>query len=162
LALIYLGCGIFSYSFNLYEVAFLKPKCINKMKKLPQLGLIVVFITTASFTLFQTKPWNVSADKAKAVNAVKSNAASIAEGKTLWITHCASCHGKTGLGDGTKAVQLETTPPDFTKAALQGQTDGSLFYKTSEGRGDMPGFKKKIPEQEDLWNLVNFIRSLKK
>ena len=80
----------------------------------------------------------------------------------MWTTHCASCHGKTGLGDGTKAAQLETTPPDFTKSAFQSQTDGSLFYKTSEGRGDMPGFKKKIADQEDLWNLVNFMRSLKK
>jgi mono/diheme cytochrome c family protein len=132
------------------------------MKKLTHLTLIVVFITTASFTLFQTKPWNVPADKAKLANPEKSSATSIAEGKTLWTMHCASCHGKTGLGDGTKAAQLETTPPDFTKAAFQGQTDGSLFYKTSEGRGDMPGFKKKIAEQEDIWNLVNFMRSLKK
>jgi mono/diheme cytochrome c family protein len=132
------------------------------MKKASLLTLIVVFITTASFTLFQAKPWNAPADKAKAANAVKSSAASIAEGKTLWTTHCASCHGKTGLGDGTKAAQLETTPPDFTKSAFQSQTDGSLFYKTSEGRGDMPGFKKKIADQEDLWNLVNFMRSLKK
>lgn len=132
------------------------------MKKLPLLTLIVVFITTASFTLFQTKPWNVPADKAKLVNPVKSDASSIASAKTLWSQHCASCHGKTGLGDGTKAAQLETTPPDFSKAATQGQSDGALFYKTSEGRDDMPSFKKKIPDQEDIWSLVNYMRTFKK
>ncbi len=132
------------------------------MKKITLMMLIVVFIITASFTLFQTKPWNVPADKAKAANPVKTSASSIAEGKTLWNTHCASCHGKTGLGDGTKSAQLETAPPDFTKAIFQGQTDGSIFYKTAEGRGDMPSFKKKIADQDDLWNLVNFMRSLKK
>lgn len=132
------------------------------MKKVSVLTLIVVFITTASFTILQTKPWVVPADKAKAANPVKGDAGSLATGKTLWNQHCASCHGKTGLGDGTKAAQLETTPSDFSKAAFQGQTDGAMFFKTSEGRGDMPSFKKKIPDQEDIWALVNFMRSFKK
>jgi len=132
------------------------------MKKISILSLIVIFITTASFTYFQTKPWNVPADKAKTANSVKTSAASIAEGKTLWSTHCASCHGKTGIGDGAKASTLNTAPPDFTKSSFQGQTDGSIFYKTAEGRGDMPSFKKKIADQDDIWNLVNYMRSLKK
>ena len=132
------------------------------MKKITLMMLIVVFITTASFTLLQKKPWNVPADKAKVTNPIKSDAGSIASAKTLWSQHCASCHGKTGLGDGTKAAQLDTAPPDFSKSATQGQSDGSLFYKTSEGRDDMPGFKKKIPDQEDIWNLVNYMRTFKK
>jgi len=132
------------------------------MKKLPILGIIIVFITTASFTFFQNKPWAVPDKAAKTANPVKSDASSLAAGKALWGQHCASCHGKAGLGDGSKAAQLETTPPDFSKAAVQGQTDGSLFFKTSEGREDMPSFKKKIPDQEDIWNLVNYMRSFKK
>jgi hypothetical protein len=32
----------------------------------------------------------------------------------------------------------------------------------TEGRDDMPSFKKKLPEADDRWNLVNFIRTLKK
>jgi mono/diheme cytochrome c family protein len=132
------------------------------MKKIPILSIIIVFITSASFTLLQTKPWAVPDKAAKTVNAVKSDAASVAAGKDLWGQHCASCHGKTGLGDGTKAAQLETTPPDFSKAVVQGQSDGALFFKTVEGRDDMPSFKKKIPDQEDIWNLVNYMRTLKK
>ena len=132
------------------------------MKKLSILTIIVIFITSASFTLLQTKPWAVPADQAKMSNPLKGDAASLATGKTLWNQHCASCHGKTGLGDGSKSAQLETTPPDFSKAAFQGQTDGALHYKTSEGRGDMPAFKKKIPDQEDIWALVNFMRTFKK
>ena len=132
------------------------------MKKLSVLTLIIVFITTATFTILQTKPWVVPADKVKAVNPLKGDASAIANGKTLWNQHCASCHGKTGLGDGSKSAQLETTPPDFSKAAFQGQTDGAIHFKTAEGRGDMPAFKKKIPDQEDIWALVNFMRTLKK
>jgi len=26
----------------------------------------------------------------------------------------------------------------------------------------MPSFKKKIPDQEDIWNLVNYMRTFKK
>lgn len=132
------------------------------MKKFPLLSLIIVFITTASFTLFQNKPWAVPEKAAKTANPVKSDVSSLAAGKALWGQHCASCHGKAGLGDGSKAAQLETTPPDFSKAAIQGQSDGALFFKTSEGRGDMPSFKKKIPDQEDIWSLVNYMRSFKK
>jgi len=125
-------------------------------------GTIVLTIITGFMTLQQKKPWLVpDADKNK-VNPIKADASSISDGKILWAKHCQSCHGKTGKGDGTKAAQLKTEPGDFTLAATQSQTDGSLFYKISKGRDDMPEFKKKIPENDDIWSLVNFIRTMKK
>jgi mono/diheme cytochrome c family protein len=51
---------------------------------------------------------------------------------------------------------------DFAKEVVQKQSDGSLFYKIHEGRDEMPTFKKKIPEESDVWSLVNYIRTLKK
>jgi len=108
------------------------------------------------------KPWPVP-DKYKSMkNPVASDAESIATGKALWSTHCKSCHGAKGMGDGPKAAQLKTEPGDFSLAEVQSQTDGSFFYKISEGREDMPSFKKKIPDQEDIWSLVNYMRTLKK
>ena len=133
-----------------------------KSKILVALAVGTVTVISTGFVLEQTKPWAVPDKALKTANPVKTSPASIAAGKTLWSQHCSSCHGKMGLGDGSKAAQLETTPPDFSKAAFQSQSDGSLFFKTSEGRKDMPSFKKKLPEQEDIWNLVNFMRSLKK
>ncbi len=124
--------------------------------------LAISLVSVAFTTDQQPKPWPVPEKNAKAVNPVKSDASSISAGKSLWSMHCASCHGKTGLGDGTKAAQLKTSPSDFSKASFQAQSDGSLFYKISEGRDDMPSFKKKIPDQEDIWNLVVFVRTLKK
>jgi mono/diheme cytochrome c family protein len=108
------------------------------------------------------KPWNVPDKDAKVSNPVKSSAESISDGKALFAKHCQSCHGKTGLGDGTKASELKTEPGDFSKADFQKQSDGSLFYKISEGRDDMPSFKKKISDANDIWNVVNFVRTLKK
>jgi mono/diheme cytochrome c family protein len=108
------------------------------------------------------KPWNAPEKNAKTANPVASNPESIKAGAVLFAKHCQSCHGKKGLGDGTKASELKTEPGDFSIAAFQGQSDGSLFYKISEGRDDMPSFKKKIPEANDVWNIVNFLRTLKK
>jgi mono/diheme cytochrome c family protein len=122
----------------------------------------ISFISVAFKVDQQPKPWVVPEKNAKAVNPVKSSAESISAGKSLWSQHCASCHGKTGLGDGNKAAQLKTQPGDFSKATTQAQSDGSLFYKISEGRDDMPSFKKKIPEQEDIWSLIVYVRTLKK
>lgn len=81
-------------------------------------------------------------------------------GEELWEKHCRSCHGKEGLGDGPKAAQLETPSGDFTSEKFHAQSDGEMYYKTLEGRGDMPGYKKKIPYEEDMWALVNFMRTL--
>ena len=126
---------------------------------------LFVSIANISFTVknnFQANPWSVPEKDKNAKNPQASDAGSVAEGKELWTTHCKSCHGAKGLGDGPKAAQLKTDPGDFSKSSVQSQTDGSLFYKLTEGRDDMPSFKKKIPEAEDRWALVNFIRSLKK
>lgn len=125
--------------------------------------LPAVFIVLASFTLMQQpKPWAVPDKYAKMTNPVKSDPTSIAAGKALWAKHCQSCHGKSGKGDGPKAAQLKTVPDDMTKADVQKQTDGALFFKTSEGREDMPSFKKKIPDQEDIWTVVNYMRTFAK
>jgi mono/diheme cytochrome c family protein len=108
------------------------------------------------------KPWNAPAGEAAKANPVKSSPESIADGKALYAKHCQSCHGKTGLGDGTKASELKTEPGDFSKAAFQSQSDGAIYYKIAEGRDDMPSFKKKITDQKDMWSIVNFVRTLKK
>lgn len=135
------------------------------MKKKATLIFLITGLIAASFTLkmnIQPKPWPVpAADKAKK-NPVASSAESIKAGKELWSMNCKSCHGSKGLGDGSKAAQLKTEPGDFSLASFQSQTDGEIFYKSSVGRDDMPASKKKIPDEEDRWNLVNFIRTLKK
>ena len=98
----------------------------------------------------------------KMKNPVKADKESISLGKSLYVKHCKSCHGSKGLGDGSKAAQLKTKCGDFSSANFQSQTDGSIFYKTKEGRDDMPSFKKKIPEDEDIWSIVNYLRTLKR
>lgn len=130
--------------------------------KLFKSSLLLVSFFIFSFTYYQAKPWAVPDKYLKMDNPVKSDPESIKSGKSLWIKHCQSCHGKTGLGDGNKAAQLETVMEDFSTKLVQDQPDGALFYKTIEGRDEMPTFKKKIPDQEDIWSVVNYIRTFKK
>jgi mono/diheme cytochrome c family protein len=135
------------------------------MKPLVTILIVITGILAASFTysvLQDKKPWSVPDNYKTMKNPVASNSESIGEGKELYGQHCKSCHGAKGLGDGPKASQLKTEPGDFSKADFQAQSDGALFYKTSEGRDDMPSFKKKIPDAEDRWSIINYMRTLKK
>lgn len=135
------------------------------MKRIFLILALIMGLSGISFTVINNidpKPWPVPANFKSMKNPVAADATSIAEGKALWNTHCKSCHGAKGLGDGSKAAQLKTEPGDFSKPVVQNQTDGELFYKMSEGRDDMPNFKKKLPDADDRWSLVNFMRTLKK
>ena len=125
-------------------------------------GLLMVSSLLYSFTYYQAKPWAVPEKNAKMANPIKADAESLKIGKEVWSKHCASCHGKTGAGDGSKAAQLETAMEDLSASSVQGQSDGELYYKVSEGREEMPTFKKKITDSEELWSVVNYMRTFKK
>ena len=102
----------------------------------------------------QPKPWDVPANFKTMKNPVAKGDASNKAGLALYTKNCASCHGKTGLGDGVKARMLKEFPGDFSGAFYQNQTDGEHFYKTKTGRGEMPKYEGKIPDN-DIWNVVN-------
>lgn len=103
----------------------------------------------------QTKPWPVPEKYQKMKNPVKYDKTAAA---TLWTKHCKSCHGKAGKGDGPKAAQLDTPSGDFTTQTFKKQSDGALFYKSWIGRDDMPNYEKKIPDEDDIWQLVHYMR----
>ncbi len=137
------------------------------MKTTQKIATIMVAAVIAVVFLFgnavhaqaKAKPWPVP-DKDKAMKA--SAKADLATGKELWAKHCKSCHGSKGLGDGPKAASLKTHPGDFSSAAFQASTDGELFYRTDKGRDEMPAYEKKIPDANDRWALVAYMRSMKK
>ena len=147
--------------FNLFNYS---PKHSIMKKKISIALTAMIAIALFAFAphgSLQPKPWPVPDAFKNKANPVKSDAASINTGKNLYNQHCKSCHGNKGKGDGPKASQLDTECGDFTKASFQSQTDGAIFYKTSEGRKDMPSYKKKIPEANDIWAVINYLRSLK-
>ncbi len=125
-------------------------------------GLFTICIICSSFitNAQSSTPWVVPDKYVTMPNPVKSDAKSLAAGKALFQVNCEPCHGKKGLGNGTKAPDLKTTPGNFTTAVFQAQTDGTIFYKMTEGRKEMPKSKKDLPNDIDRWNLVNYLRTL--
>jgi mono/diheme cytochrome c family protein len=124
--------------------------------------LILIFaISLMSLSRYQQKPWVIDTKYKTMKNPVKSDEASIAAGKVLWNKNCASCHGKTGLGDGVKARNLETPAGDFSKPVYQNQSDGEIFGKTKIGRDEMPKYDGKLSD-EDIWAITNYSRTMKK
>jgi len=71
------------------------------------------------------------------------------------------CHGKDGDGKGDMASDVKNVT-DFTNPdALKNSTDGALFYVIRNGKGEMPPEGDRAKDN-DIWNLVNYIRSLAK
>lgn len=132
------------------------------MKKFLFATLTLVF----AFSLFSfiassdKKPaWEIPAKYKTMKNQKKGDKASIALGKTLYGKHCKSCHG-SGKGDGAKAASLKTEMDDVTTAAYKALPDGSKYYMSFVGRGDMPNFEKKIVDEEERWAIINYLDSL--
>lgn len=131
------------------------------MKNVKLFFVSVLILAFGVSVIAQPKPWEVPANFKSMKNPVAKGDASNKAGMALYTKNCASCHGKTGLGDGVKARALKEFPGDFSIVAFQNQTDGEHFYKTKLGRGEMPKYEGKLSD-EDIWNLVNFMRTFKK
>ena len=130
------------------------------MKKYLFAALTIVFaMSLLSFVAAEKKAWDVPA-KYKAMKIQKKgDAASVALGKTLYTKYCKSCHG-AGKGDGPKASSLNTKMDDFTSPAFKALPDGSKYYMSFVGRGDMPNFEKKVVDEEERWAIINYMNSV--
>jgi mono/diheme cytochrome c family protein len=121
--------------------------------------LVFNLITTRSFG--QLTPWVAPKVADNVKNPMSGNNSTIAETKKLYITNCSPCHGDKGRGDGPAAQGLNPKPADHTSVKVQSETDGAIFWKLSEGRNPMPGYKK-IFSEDQRWELVNYIRTMAK
>jgi mono/diheme cytochrome c family protein len=84
--------------------------------------------------------------------------ASVAMGGQLYDQNCASCHGKTGKGDGPQATGPMT---DFTDEATMAQKTGEEFYQAvANGKEPgMPAYASQFNEDQ-LRALADYVRAL--
>ena len=96
----------------------------------------------------------------KLKNPIPSDGPSIEEGRKLYLRHCASCHGPSGKGDGSMAL-AGGTPANLTDETWDhGSSDGEIFVVIRDGTSsDMEPYKDRLTEKQ-MWQLVNYIRSL--
>jgi copper transport protein len=92
-------------------------------------------------------------------NPVPANAQSVAAGKKLFQDNCVTCHGPDGRGDGPAAANLNPKPSDF-RLHMPLHTDPQFYTFIHDGYPGtaMPAFKSAF-SANDIWNLVNFLRS---
>ncbi len=93
-------------------------------------------------------------------NPIPSSAESIATGRQRYVFTCRQCHGNRGTGDGDMA-HAGGDVPDFTDDVwLHGSSDGEIFLVIRNGvSADMQPYNQQL-EEEDIWHLVNYLKSL--
>jgi mono/diheme cytochrome c family protein len=84
--------------------------------------------------------------------------ASIARGKTFFLQNCQSCHDEDGRArSAAVAIAADLTNPDKWKF---GTGDAQLFKTIKNGAAEaMPPFGADLKDDQ-IWDIVNFIRSL--
>jgi len=111
-------------------------------------------------------------DPAKIKNPVPSSPESIAAGKKSYDINCAGCHGPKAEGAEKAGIVLSVIedqggkqPPDLSDDKWDhGSSDGEIFTTITKGVGPqffMAPFKGRISDT-DIWNTINYLRSLAK
>ena len=99
------------------------------------------------------------AEEARALqNPVAYASETVRAGRNTYLRLCQYCHGADGRAQAN---------PDFEAPSLRdpdqwrfGTTDGEIFVSIRDGAGhEMPPFAKQL-EDEKIWQVVNFIRSI--
>ena len=133
----------------------------NNMNRTVKTIFSILVVAVFMLAFKPNTPWIAPESAKKLVNPLKADELTIAEGKKIYAKECQSCHGKRGEGDGPGSANLNTQMKSFTEAEFKKQSDGEIFWKATEGRGEMPAGKKKLSETQ-RWQTVLFMRTLKK
>ena len=99
------------------------------------------------------------------------------QGRALYKTYCAACHGSEAKGDGPKAAKLKIRPPDLTRISAR---QGGIFplmrieriisgeEELARGHGPMPVWGpvfSQVDRDQDLGkvridNLARYLRDI--
>jgi len=126
------------------------------------------FLSLSALALFAIAPAPTPAFAAgaapQATNPVKQTPAGLDRGKKLYAIDCALCHGDNGNGKTDLATSMNVTLSDWTDPkSLADKPDQELFDAIRKGKGDkMPPEDAGRAKDDDVWNLIHYIRGLSK
>ena len=97
-------------------------------------------------------------------NPLRSSPEVLSEGRVIYQTHCVSCHGESGEGDGQAAMGLSPSPANLRFMINTPMiSDGYLMWTLSEGgtflNTAMPAYGQVLSESE-RWKVIHFLRTL--
>jgi mono/diheme cytochrome c family protein len=126
-------------------------------------GLFALVLTWLGSVAY-AQGWQIPRGALTEASPLSPVPAVLAKGKTLYVAHCAKCHGLKGKGDGPdKTNDLAHRPADLTDAfRARLNPDGVLFYKIWNGRAQptMPALKTKLT-RNDVWAIVEYVKTLR-
>jgi len=127
-------------------------------------SVAIYLLISCCFTLgaaAQETGWRVPSWADTAVRPFTVTKAAVAEGKNIYSTYCAACHGKEGNGKGAPGISFEVQPASFRDRETMKQKDGTLFWKITKGHGAMPGFASSLTIDQ-RWKVVAYLREFSK
>jgi mono/diheme cytochrome c family protein len=102
-------------------------------------------------------------DTSQSTAAKKLNPEAQVKAKKLYEQDCALCHGSNGDGKTDLAKDMSLTMLDWTDAkSLSTMSDQALFDAIRKGKGKMPGEDDSRAKNDDVRNLVTYIRKFGK
>ncbi len=116
--------------------------------------LIFAGLLAAQNSAYVSDPhWKAPAKAELERNPLKGSTDAVQHGRELFASQCSMCHGSDGQGLANAA--------DFHLRSVQAQSDGSLFWKITNGNQQkgMPAFSGL--SDHDRWSLVSYLRTFK-
>ena len=102
-------------------------------------------------------------DASQASAAKKLSPEAQARAKKLYEQDCALCHGSSGDGKTDLAKDMSLTLLDWTDPkSLSTMSDQALFDAIRKGKGKMPGEEDARAKNDEVRNLVTYIRKFGK
>jgi len=129
------------------------------VKSFALFAVVVLFVVAAS-SAPALPPQEASQP---AAGGKKASAESMTKAKKVYEMDCALCHGSTGDGKSDLAKDMSLTMMDWTDPkTLAGQSDQSLIELIRKGKGKMPPEDASRASNDEVKNLVLYIRKFAK
>ena len=81
-------------------------------------------------------------------------------GREQYDIFCSPCHGRLGDGEGMVARRGFHFPKNFDSDRLRQVPPGYLYQVISNGYGGMGDYADQIPDADDRWAIVAYLRAL--
>ena len=130
-------------------------------------GVVLLVACWVTVAVTQTSGGKGDPEAAKIKNPVAATPDSLAAGEKTYQSACAPCHGKDAKGGIVLSIIEDrggNQPPDLIDDKWDhGSSDGEIFTVIKKGIGPdffMAPFDGRITETE-MWNVVNYVKSLR-
>ncbi|MGH9475782.1 MAG: cytochrome c [Terriglobales bacterium] len=96
-------------------------------------------------------------------NPTPDSELTVAQGRQIYIGHCALCHSLDGHGQNPLGLAMYPPAMDLTSPHVQGWKDAELYWIISNGirLTGMPGWSGMLTSG-DIWKVTRFIHALPK